>query len=93
MKENIVKTAFDIYCNLIYGRQYPFTVNNMKLFFEDIKGEMVDYLKISSSDGLFEFNDNTYKSLLNSHNLFKDTSYDKFFNHFIEQHDNNRNNT
>jgi len=92
MKENIIKTAFDIYCNLIYGRQYPFTINNMKLFFEDIKGEMVDYLKISR-DGLFGFSDGVYESLLKSHNLLEDTSYQKFFNHFIEQHDNNRNNT
>ena len=35
-KENIVKTAFDIYCNMVYGREYPFTVNNLRMFFNEI---------------------------------------------------------
>ena len=33
---NLLKSYFDNYCKVIYKREYPFTLNNVKKYFEQV---------------------------------------------------------
>lgn len=85
-KESIIKTAFDLYCNKIYNREYPLTVNNLRKFLDDICQDFNDYFGVDINYFRdFDFND-TGLRLIISQDCFDDTDLKQYLHHFINTH-------
>ena len=82
-KENIIKTAFDIFCNLMYGREYLFTVNNLRIFFDSIYLDYNKYFGYEDSSNYIDFEKTTLEFLIESDEFIKHAPLYSYMKYFI----------
>ena len=83
VKENIIKTAFDIFCNLMYDREYPFTADNLKIFFDSIYLDYNKYFEYEDSSNYIDFQEPTLKYLIESDIIITSIALYNYLKFFI----------
>lgn len=70
---------------MIYGKQYPFTINNVLIFFEGVNEEYKNYYE--GSHNLTDYGRASIREIiLNENNVLKGHRIEIYFKHFIKQH-------
>jgi len=80
----IIHKAFDVYCNLIYNRTYPYTENNLYQFLEEMWNEF-----LIENPGHIKYDKQCYRILIThvekSHDFIRIN-----LTNFIKQHEQSR---